>query len=628
VILILERTSGLQKKTIFTFENSTMKNILILCIIAILPIFLKGQAQDSFALIYDEIVIAENRIDLPFNDNSRNIEIVTKDQIQILKASSINELLQVVSGVDIRQRGIQGVQGDISIRGGTFEQTLILINGIKMIDPQTGHHMLNIPLSVNDIERIEVLKGPSSRIYGVNAFAGAVNIVTKTRDEIGADLAIEFGENALINANASISLPVGDYKQTLSLSRQSSDGYRFNSDYTIQNAFYQSSLTIGNGDLKLFGGYVDRKFGANGFYGNESFIDQYEEVKTGFVSLQLTQKAGAWKITPRLSWRNNKDNWQFRRLDPEFFQNFHTSNVYNAEINSSMTHNLGVLGVGIEYAVFDLKSSNLQDHDRTQSSVHIENRFLFLDEKLDVTPGLLLMNISDFGTEVFPGLDIGYQINNQVKLFANMGWTTRIPTYTDLYYIDSGNIGNPNLQEEKAFSSELGLKYKTQNIYIQSSIFSRNATDQIDWFRLTDMDKWMPDNFSKATYAGFEVSGQIDYSKTMNLLNALRLSYTYLNARFEDNEFAFSRNQLENLRHQIVFNPSFNLGPVVLSTVLKYNDRVSLDDYMTIDANFSYKILKHEVYVRASNITDEIYKETNLVEMPGRWISGGVKVRL
>ena len=90
----------------------------------------------------------------------------------------------------------------------------------------------------------------------------------------------------------------------------------------------------------------------------------------------------------------------------------------------------------------------------------------------------------------------------------------------------------------------------------------------------------------------------------------------------------FSRNQLENLRHQIVFNPSFNLGPVVLSTVLKYNDRVSLDDYMTIDANFSYKILKHEVYVRASNITDEIYKETNLVEMPGRWISGGVKVRL
>ena len=178
------------------------------------------------------------------------------------------------------------------------------------------------------------------------------------------------------------------------------------------------------------------------------------------------------------------------------------------------------------------------------------------------------MNISDFGTEFFPGLDVGYRLNNQVKLFANMGWTTRIPTYTDLYYSDSGNVGNPDLQEERAFSSELGLKYNTQNIFIQTSIFSRNATDQIDWFRVTEMDKWMPDNFSKATYQGVEVSAQVDYSKSIKFLNALRISYTHLNASFEDTDFAFSRNQLENLRHQVVVNPSFNLGPVVLLSLI------------------------------------------------------------
>jgi len=597
-------------------------------LVVLLPLFITGQSIDTLGLIYDEIVISENRVDLPFNDNSRNIEILTKNQIQSLNVSNINELLQVIGGVDVRQRGVQGVQGDISIRGGTFEQTLILINGIKLIDPQTGHHMLNIPVSVNDIERIEVLKGPSSRVYGVNAFAGAVNIVTKTREDIGLDLALEYGENALLNANASVSLPLRDYQQTLSVSRQSSDGYRFNTDYEINNAFYQSSLPVGNGDLKFFGGYVDRKFGANGFYGSETFVDQYEEVKTGFASVQLTQHAGDWKIIPRLSWRNNRDNWQFMRLDPDLFQNFHTSNVYNAEINSSMTHKLGILGIGVEYGIFDLNSSNLADHNRTQSSVHVENRFLLLDEKLDITPGLLLMNISDFGTEFFPGLDVGYRLNNQVKLFANMGWTTRIPTYTDLYYSDSGNVGNPDLQEERAFSSELGLKYNTQNIFIQTSIFSRNATDQIDWFRVTEMDKWMPDNFSKATYQGVEVSAQVDYSKSIKFLNALRISYTYLNASFEDTDFAFSRNQLENLRHQVVVNPSFNLGPVVLNTVVKYNDRVSLENYLTVDANFSYKFLKHEVYLRGTNLTDEIYRETNLVEMPGRWISAGVKVKL
>jgi len=603
----------------------------LLCFVLIMSsTFLSGQSTDSLALIYDEIVIAENRVDLPFNENSRNIEIVTKDQIQSLKASSINELLQVVSGVDIRQRGIQGVQGDISIRGGTFEQTLVLINGVKMIDPQTGHHMLNIPLSVNDIERIEVLKGPSSRIYGVNAFAGAVNIVTKTRDEFGVDAGLEYGENALLNANASISLPVGNYEQTLSLSRQSSDGYRFNSDYKINNIFYQSRLPVGKGELKVYGGYVDRRFGANRFYGrdSEAFANQYEEVKTGFASVEMTHKFGAWKLTPRLSWRNNKDNWQFRREDPEFFQNFHTSNVYNAEVNSSLTHKMGILGIGVEYGIFDLKSSNLLDHNRTQSSVHIENRFLFLDEKLDVTPGLLLMNISDFGTELFPGLDVGYQLNNQFKLFANMGWTTRIPTYTDLYYSDSGNVGNPNLQEERAFSSELGMKFKTQNIYLQTSVFLRNATDQIDWFRINEMDKWMPDNFSQANYKGVEVSGQIDYSKSNDILNSLRISYTFLDASFEDNDFAFSRNQLENLRHQVIVNPSFNFGPVQLNAILKYNNRVSLEDYMTIDANLTYDILGNEVYLRAINLTDQIYRETNLVEMPGRWISGGVRISL
>lgn len=585
-----------------------------------------SQAPDSISLLYDEIVISEKAINLPFNDNSRNIEIITKDQIQSLNANNINALLQMVSGVDLRQRGVFGVQSDISIRGGTFEQTLILLNGVKLIDPQTGHHAMNIPLDVNDIERIEILKGSSSRIYGLNAFAGAVNIVTKVSDEQAIKFVGEFGQNNLFNGYVSASFPIRNYKQKIAFGTTHSDGYRFNSDFEIVNAHYQSEVKIGKGKLNLLGGYVDRKFGANGFYGNESFTDQYEEVQTGFIDVRYVQSLRDWNLEYGFNWRNNKDNWQFRREDPEFFQNFHTSNVYNGIVNASKGHKLGILGMGIDYSVFDLTSSNLSDHNRKQVSFHLENRFLLLGEKLDITPGVLLMDVSDFGFEIFPGLDVGFKFDENFKLFSNIGWTTRLPSYTDLFYQDSGNVGNPNLQEERAFSSEIGLKVQSASSYAQASFFMRKAQDQIDWFRETEDEKWMPDNFSQAIYKGFELSGIYHFS---NVFKSLQASYTFIDAQFEENDFAFSRNQLENLKHQFVLIPQFEIGPLDIVAQFKYNDRVSLENYYTINLNLNYNFSEsRKIFVRALNVTDQIYRETNLVEMPGRWVSAGFRWQL
>ena len=187
-------------------------------------IHVMSQSSDTLSIDIQELTIAENRLSIPFNDVSRNIEIITKQQIQELNAFSINEVLQLVGGVDIRQRGVHGVQADLSIRGGTFEQALILINGVKMLDPQTGHHLMNLPITLEDIERIEVLKGPGARVFGQNAFAGAINIVTKVQDEFGLSAGIDYGENGLLNAFTSISLPVDQIQQKISLSHNHSNG--------------------------------------------------------------------------------------------------------------------------------------------------------------------------------------------------------------------------------------------------------------------------------------------------------------------------------------------------------------------------------------------------------------------
>lgn len=594
-------------------------------------IYVMAQSSDTLSFDIQEVTIAENRLSIPFNDISRNIEIITKQQVQALNANSVNEVLQLVGGVDIRQRGVHGVQADLSIRGGTFEQALVLINGVKMLDPQTGHHLMNLPITLEDIERIEVLKGPGARVFGQNAFAGAINIITKVHEDFNFSAGLDYGENGLLNAFTSINLPMNQLKQKISLSRNHSDGYRSNTDYNITNVFYQGQVDIGQNRLNLFGGYTARDFGANGFYGNESFTDQYEETRTSIISASYEARAGSWKITPKLNWRRNTDNWQFRRQDPEFFQNFHTSDVVTGELHLSKSHGLGILGVGAEYNSIDLTSNNLGERDRGQIGLHLENRFLLNNEQLDITPGIYLLRISDFGTQLFPGLDIGYRLDNNWKLYTNLGRTSRIPSFTDLYYEDRGNLGNPELQTESAFTFELGASHKSRTTIYQLSYFRRDASDLIDWFKLNPDDKWMPDNFGSALYNGFDLSATLNLSKEngSSFFQTLKINYLYLNASLGDSEVALSRNALENLKHQLVIHPRFRISNHLSGNLLfKYNDRASLEDYSLLDANLQYSIDEWSFYVKASNLLDTEYRETNLVPMPGRWMMMGFRYRM
>lgn len=588
--------------------------------------------NDSLHVAMEDIVISANRLEIPLKENARNIQIIDKTQINIINPGSINELLQTVAGIDLRQRGANGVQGDLSIRGGTFEQSLVLINGVRLTDPQTGHHLMNLPFSVNDIERIEVIKGPGARVYGQNAFAGAINIVTKVANDFELKAFAEYGEYDLANSNVQLSLPLGNYLQTISGTYHKSSGYRYNSDYDIKHLFYQSKLETKKGDFELLAGHVDRDFGANGFYGREDFTEQFETIQTSFASLSYNHYFGKWKILPRLSYRKNTDNWQFMRSDPEFFQNFHTSKVLSGELHSKLDHALGQFGIGIEFNKQSLESSNLKDsldngmHNRKQSSIYLENQFKLLAGKLQIIPGITLLNISDYGSSVYPGLDVGYQLSQALRSFANIGWSTRIPSFTDLYYKDAGNEGNPNLTEENAFSFELGLKYEKNLASIQMSYFQRNAFDQIDWFREMEEDKWMPDNFNTANYRGFDLD--LGIKPHLPLLSYLKMGYSYIDATFEDNGFAFSRNQLENLKHQFVLQFNLSFGQLGLNTIFKYNNRVSLENYYTLSSQLSYSFPSFSLFAKANNISDQIYRETNLVDMPGRWISAGFRYEL
>jgi iron complex outermembrane receptor protein len=185
----------------------------------------------------DSIVINSSRISLPFKKNSRTINIITAKDIKNSAATNVADLLQQVTGIDIRRRGTGGGQSDLYIRGGGFDQTLLLIDGIKMDDAQTGHHTMNGVLPIEVIERIEIIKGPAARIFGQNAFTGAINIVTKKKLKNKVSINAEAGSFGQLNGSVTLGKETENSSIIAHIGALTSDGYRNNSDYNNQNYF-------------------------------------------------------------------------------------------------------------------------------------------------------------------------------------------------------------------------------------------------------------------------------------------------------------------------------------------------------------------------------------------------------
>lgn len=218
---------------------------IMILIHVLMPVISRAQEDSSKMLTLSDVVISENRIrSIPFAKVSQNISVINKNDIQKMPARSLQEVLSFTAGVDVRQRGPVGVQADIGIRGGSYEQTLMLVNGIKMSDPQTGHHMVNIPLPLISMERIDVLRGPGARIYGQNAFSGAINIQTIVPDSFLMNLQAYGGDFTTFGGGICASLPLGNYRQTISVGHDRSAGYWYNSDFRVSQVFYENAFRL------------------------------------------------------------------------------------------------------------------------------------------------------------------------------------------------------------------------------------------------------------------------------------------------------------------------------------------------------------------------------------------------
>jgi len=609
-----------------------MRNIYFI----IIYLFFKtvsAQNTDTIAFL-PETTIQANRIQEQVLQSAKSILILDRADLEALPAQTIQEALQYINGVHISSRSFAHVQADISIRGGTFDQVLILIDGVKLNDAQTGHHNMNIPIPMEMVERIEVIKGPGARIYGPNAFAGVINLITKSKPDSKIKANYYGGDFNSHGGGISLSQKTGRVYHQLSARTDQSDGFRYNTDYSIYQFFYKAELESNRHLWAFQGAFTDRKFGANGFYADTSFRDQYEEIQSSYTAFQHQYNGSKFVLRSNLYWRRNQDMYLFIRDNPAFYRNFHLGNNIGLESHLQWINAWGQTGLGIDTRKEILRSNLLGDRERNVFALSAEHQWT--RNALTITPGVALNYYSDHGYTWLPGVEAAYSISKNTTLVASTGRTFRVPTYTDLYYESPAELGNPNLIPEKAWSTDVGFKYLNQHWDVQYTLFYRRVQELIDWKRTENIWKvtnlgesleiygqeasirWRPLDFGGSDIRLEQVSSQITLLHPIqNIDENSRYNFNMLNLQWI-NQFSLIVKDNIRLRSALRWmQPNAATQPSA-ETV----------NYFLADMNVAYRWKENEIFVEGVNLLNaEVYGPGGVL-LPGRWLRAGISISI
>lgn len=638
------------------FNFLQKKIILVFFIIATA----KVQAQTD-TIHLKETEVMSSRVPSLYNESARIIQVINKDEIAKAPVQSLTELLEYALNVDIRQRGTFGVQADVSIRGGSFEQTLILLNGVKMNDPQTGHHNMNLPVDLQDIDRIEILEGPAARVYGTNAFTGAINIITGNKKENRLKLSSLIGEHKLYSTTASLSLGIKNMHHYFSAGKKASEGYISNTDFDISNLFYQNTIQLKKSSISMQVAYNEKKFGANSFY-SAKYPNQFEHTEVFFANASFKTN-GRFKFTSNIYYRRHQDRFElFRDNPPSWYKihNYHLTQTYGAEANLNFNTCIGKTAFGAEIRSENIMSNVLgepmkdlfpvpgekgqyftRSHERQNIGLFAEQSYRYRD--FSISGGLLSNWNSDFDSKVNAGVDVSYDITRNWKWFASVNQSMRMPTYTDLYYVGPTNKGNINLKPEEAIAYETGIKFNSNAVNAHIAVFRRDANNLIDWVKHPDSAKWESRNLTNIITNGFEFSAKINLEsiiKSSFIIKNIKLSYSYLDLE-KNSENYISYYALDYLKHKFTASLEHRIykrlkadwAMTYQERMGTYTNRVTNEEtaypnYVTIDARLTYQANDWNCFFEVANLFDNKYQDIGNIQMPGRWFRAGISISL
>lgn len=603
-----------------------------------------------FLIDLDDIEVSASRIPLLERESARLVTVITASEIEGSAVSGVNDLLEQVSAVDVRQRGGMGVQSDISLRGGTFDQVTLLLNGVNISSPQTGHLSADFPVSTSDIERIEVLEGPAARVFGTSAFTGAINVITKSGGS-GGSINMYGGQHDLFGTEGRYSFDSGRLRSFISAGYGSSGGATPNSDYSQAKAFYNGSLKSEGFDLEWQVGYSGKDFGANTFYGAAS-TNQWESTERVMAAVKA-REYGKLHLSPSVYWNRWYDHYQWQRGSP-VGENFHRVDVFGLNMNSWFEWKLGKSSVGVESRNEGVLSSKLgraldnrdyvevrgQDSiyyrfadNRTNISAFLEHNMIFGRWVVSVGALANLNTALDSKFRLYPGIDCGYNLNSRWKLTASWNMALRMPTFTDLYYSGTNIQGDSNLKPEKRSEFTTGARFRDRGLELRGSVFVSANSDMIDWVVFQDetTDTYRSYNFQMSN-RGAEVMLGVYLNELYNngYLSKISVSYSYID---QDKSYTrpvrSSKYSLEYLRHKVVVTAQGNIGRYVSGSLSwRWQERTGIDNeaYGVVNARLAYNKRMFTLYAEADNLLNKRYYDYSYIEQPGIWLKAGVRV--
>ena len=621
-------------------------------------------------MMLEEVSVTGSRAPLTKSQAARMVTVLERADIQQAPVQSVNDLLKYAIGVDVRQRGPIGAQTDISIRGGTSEQIILLLNGINICDPQTGHNAMDLPVDLNDIVRIEVQEGPAGRIYGTSSLVGAINIVTRPPQETSANITLEGGSFGYGNISGRANLKSRQWNNQLSAGYRRSDGWSrnkaggLNTDFSGSKAFYQGQYEDESVRLNWHLGIADKGWGSSTFWASPKWQadDQYEHTTKLYSAIQGQTKRGRLHFAPNIYWNQNRDRYEGYRGRPEMMKyNYNRTDVYGVSLSCHFDWEADEdatlrnrTAFGAEVRNEDLVSSNLgeplaQTHhikgtdrdytlgvNRTNISGYLEHNLLL--SNLTISAGFVAVKNtwSNMNMTVYPGIDISYRPTPRWTLHASWNTSLRMPSFTEMYYHLQGYSADPHLKPEEMSALEIGTTIHSSWFTIHSALWHHHGTNMIDWIMDTtegENAEWQSVNHATVNSLGLEASAQL------SIINCqLSISYSYIHQDKKQQPGIVSQYALEYLRHKLVGTWQMPLTKrLSLNITGRWQDRVgSYTDfdgkvcdyrsYCLIDARLCWQQDWWKAYVEANNIADTRYHDYGLVEQPGRWIIAGISI--
>jgi iron complex outermembrane receptor protein len=595
-----------------------MKTWIVLFSVGAVGLSARAQTTPAVSPVSTTVVVVGSPEPVTIGETNRSATVLNTEK-HPLAYQQTEDYLRTDASVFVEQRGAGGSQADISIRGTSFEQTLVLLNGLRINDAETSHNNMDIPVPLAALRSIDVLQGAGSTLYGSDAIGGVVDFVT-AKPKHDSLLLRAGGGNYGENEQEAVAAAVGrKWSELLAGERDFSSGFMYDRDYRDEEASSESRYDsrLGESDILVAGD--DRAFGANNFYGN---YPSYERTKGWFASMQ---QALGEHTDAAFGYRRHTDEYVLFRNDPAIYENNHIDTSWQAALRRQDAAGRDTrLFYGLEADGDGIHSNNLGVHARNWGAGYLDAEVQA--GRASLTAGLRQEMISGGYFITSPMLAAGYFVTRKIKLRGNAGYGFRLPTYLDLYYSDPGTIGNPHLKPESAWNFEGGADwFANARLYVASTVFYSRQHDAIDYTRATASDPYQATNLTGLSFVGWENSAVWEPDDA----NEMKASWTLLSG---------AQKALHGLQSEYVFNYPVNNASLegthtwaagyMVHTRIGVTERYEKSPYAVWDLAGARDAGRWRPYVQLTNITNTGYQEVYGVQMPGRAVVAGLEISL